>query len=170
MYAALVDYGFHVRTPPPPDYPAGPVPDEYAAEPFAPKFADRRQAFLDHVLRNPGPANLKAPFHEMARLAAGGMPHEGIFYAALDYIDERKDCADFVLHAVLRLLLQFSDRLEPALLDRARQTVLAFKYWPDEAGPGQAGYASRCRDERLQARLDATATLLPRLHRDLGRR
>ena len=57
---------------------------------------------------------------KMARLAAGGTPHEGILYAALDYIDRRKDCADFVMHAVLRLLLQFADRLEPALLDRAR--------------------------------------------------
>ena len=134
MYAAKVDYGFHIRTPPPPDYPAEPVPDVYATEPFAPEFAARRQALLDHVLRNLAPANLKAPYHEMARLAAGGTPHDGIFYAALDYIDERKDCADFVLHAVLRLLLQFADRLDAALLDRARQTVLGFKFWPDEAG------------------------------------
>ena len=134
MYAAKVDYSFPVRTPPPPDYPTDPVPDAYAAEPFAPDFAARRQAFLDHILRNPAPTSLKAPYHEMARLAAGGMPHDGIFYAALDYIDERKDCADFVLHAVLRLLLQFADRLDTDLLDRARQTVLGFKYWPDEAG------------------------------------
>ncbi|NIV28193.1 MAG: hypothetical protein GWN58_01405, partial [Anaerolineae bacterium] len=43
-------------------------------------------------------------------------------------------CADFVMHAVLRLLLQFADRLDPALLDRARETVLGFKYWPSEVG------------------------------------
>ena len=144
MYAAKVDYGFPVRTPPPPGYPAAPVPDAYAAEPVAPGFAERRQAFLEHVQRNPAPASLKAPFHEMARLAAGGTPHEGILYAALDYIDQRKDCADFVMHAVLRLLLQFADRLDPALLDRARGTVLGFKYWPDEASQGQDGVDSMC--------------------------
>ncbi|NIV28194.1 MAG: hypothetical protein GWN58_01410, partial [Anaerolineae bacterium] len=77
MYAAKVDYGFPVRTPPPPGYPGEPAPDDYAAEPFSPEFADRRQAFLDHVKRNPAPDSLKAPFHEMARLAAGGTPHEG---------------------------------------------------------------------------------------------
>jgi len=134
MYAAKVDYGFPVRTPPPPGYPVEPVPDAYAAELVAVEFADRRQAFLEHVRRNPAPASLKAPYHEMARLAAGGTPHQGILYAALEYIDARKDCADFVMHAVLRLLLQFADRLDPALLDRARETVLGFKYWPSEAG------------------------------------
>ena len=144
MYAAKVDYGFPVRTPPPANYPAKPVPDDYAAEPIAAEFADRRQAFLDHIQRNPAPASLKAPFHEMARLAAGGTPHEGILYAALDYIDQRKDCADFVMHAILRLLLQFSDRLDPGLLDRARRTVLGFKYWPDEPGPGHTGIDSMC--------------------------
>ncbi|MGD8625672.1 MAG: hypothetical protein PVJ34_14125 [Anaerolineae bacterium] len=134
MYAAKVDYAFPVRTPPPGDYPAEPTADTHAAEPFAAEFGSRREAFLDHVRRNPAPANLKAPYHEMARLAAGGRPHVGIFYAALDYVDARKDCADFVLHAILRLLYQFADRLEAPLLDRARRTVLSFKYWPDEPG------------------------------------
>jgi hypothetical protein len=133
MGAAQVDYSFPVRAAPPPGYPADPVPDRYAPEPFALDFAARRQAFLDHIRRNPAPASLKAPYYEMARLAAGGRPHEGIFHAALDYINARKDCADFVLHAILRLCYQFADRLEVALLDRARQTVLGFKYWPDEA-------------------------------------
>jgi len=144
-----VDYGFAIRTPPPSGYPSEPVPDAYAPEPFAPQYAVRRQAFLDHVLRNPAPANLKATYHELARLAADGRPHEGIFYAALDYIDKRKDCADFVLHAVLRLLYQFADRSDASLLDRARETILSFKYWPDEAcqrqdRPGRDSGDSMC--------------------------
>jgi hypothetical protein len=86
---------------------------------------------------------------ELARMAAGGRPHEGVFLAALDYIEARKDCADFVLHSILRLLYQFSPlpahlplqnsqqpagRLSARLLDRARQAILCFKYWPDEPG------------------------------------
>lgn len=134
MPVVKVDYSFPVCISPPPGYPTEPAPDAYAIEPFAPDYTARRQVFLDHVLRNPAPANLKAPYYEVGRLAAGGRPHEGIFCAALDYIDERKDCADFVLHALLRLLYQFANRLDTSLLDRAQRTVLGFKYWPDEAG------------------------------------
>jgi hypothetical protein len=134
MYAAKVDYAFEVRSPPPPGYPTRPVPDTYAAEPFAGNFGGRRLGFLEHVLRNPAPSNLKAPYYELARLAAGGVPHEGVFQAALDYVQARKDCADFVLHAILRLLYQFPDQADAALLARARRTVLGFKYWPSEPG------------------------------------
>jgi hypothetical protein len=134
VYAAKVDYSFPVRILPPPDCPTQRVPDPYAAEPFATEYAARRRAFLDHVGRNPAPPSLKAPYHEMARLAAGGAPHQGILYGALEYIDGRKDCADFVLHAVLRLLYQFPDRLDAAWRDCARRTVLGFKYWPNEPG------------------------------------
>lgn len=134
MYAASVNYDFVVRSPPPPDYPAAPAPDNYAAEPFAADYEARRQGFLDHVRCNPAPPNLKAPYYELARVAAGDAPHEGVFHAALDYVEARKDCADFVLHAVLRLLYQFPDRVDAALLDRARQTVRGFKHWPGEPG------------------------------------
>ncbi|MEJ2211170.1 MAG: hypothetical protein P8129_19310 [Anaerolineae bacterium] len=124
MYAAKVNYDFVVAGPPPPGYPAEPVADAYSAAPFAAEFEARRRGYLAHVRRNPAPPNLKAPYYELARLAAGDAPHTGVFYAALDYIEARKDCADFVLHAVLRLLYQFPDRVDAALLDRARETVL----------------------------------------------
>ena len=167
MYAAKVNYDLAVRTPPPHGYPSKSVPDAYAPDPFAPEYAVRRQAFLDHVLRNPAPASLKAPFHEMARLAAGGRPHPGILDAALVYIDERKDCADFVLHAVLRLLYQFPDRLDPSFLERARRTVLAFKYWPDEVRPGADRQDSMCTwTENHQILFAAGAYLAGQLYPD----
>lgn len=132
----LPDYSLFVQQPAPPDYPAERVPDTFSRRSFARAFADRRQALLAHILRNPAPPNLKAPYYELARLAAGGAPHWGIFHAALDFIEQRKDCADFILHSILRLLYQFSDhpRLSGDLLERARRTVLDFKYWPDEPG------------------------------------
>ncbi len=117
---------------PPPDYPTQRVEDTYASEPFATDFESRRTAYLDLCARNPG----NGPYSEAARLAAGGAPHEGLIYDALDFIDRRIDCADFRLHGILRLLYQLGDspKLSKELLDSARQTVLDFKYWPDEPG------------------------------------
>ncbi|MFX1411799.1 MAG: hypothetical protein ACFFA6_15745 [Promethearchaeota archaeon] len=136
MCALFFDYSLPVDGPSPPGYPTKSVPDTHTTESFAVDFAARRQAFLAHVRRNPAPGNLKAPYYELARLAAGAAPHEGVFRAAFDYIDQRRDCADFVLHGVLRLLYQFGGdpALSPDLLDRARRTMLGFKYWPDEPG------------------------------------
>ena len=63
---------------------------------------------------------------ELVRLEVGGPVHRTLFEAALDFIDRRLDCADFVLHGVLRLLYQFGDdpRLPAELLDRARASGL----------------------------------------------
>jgi hypothetical protein len=131
-----IDYDLPVTTRPPAGYPAAPVSDTYTARSFDGDYQIRRQALLDHLLCNPAPANLKAPYYELARLSAGGIPHMGVFDTALNCIDQRQDCADFVLHSILRLLYQFGEReeLPGALLERARQTVLGFKYWPDEPG------------------------------------
>ncbi|HSJ58881.1 MAG TPA: hypothetical protein VLC95_16970, partial [Anaerolineae bacterium] len=145
---ADVDYTFHVSGPPPAGYPAAPFPDLYDAEPFAATRRARRQTYLAHVARNPAPANLKAPYYELARLAAGGQPHLGVFYAGLDYIEARRDCADFVLHAILRLLHQFSGWMPAALRDRARDVLLGFQYWPDECGPIWSGAAESGPAER----------------------
>lgn len=130
------DYQLVVVESPPPDYPSGPTPDTYADQPFAPDFESRKAAYLQHCLRNPAPINTKGAYYELARLEAGGTPHGGVIRATLDYIDQRQDCADFSMHAILRMLLQFGDHpaLSVELLDRARRTVLDFKYWPDEPG------------------------------------
>jgi hypothetical protein len=133
---AAPDYRLTIRQPPPDGYPGRPVPDRYTGRATGADFETRRQAFLAHCLRNPAPNNTKAAYHELVRLAAGGAPHEGILHAALDFIDQRKDCADFTLHSILRLLVQFDGhpQLTAPLLARARETVLNFKYWPDEPG------------------------------------
>ena len=132
------DYHIKASTPAPVSYPAGPTPDSFSEQPFLPDHESRRAAFFEHILKNPAPENTKAGWHELARLAAGGTPHEGIFHAALDFIDARKDCADFVLHGILRLLkngvLDTSHLLSNELLSRAKQTILNFKYFPNEPG------------------------------------
>jgi hypothetical protein len=69
-------------------------------------------------------------------LEAGHTPHLGILNGALDYIEARRDCADFILHSVLRMLYQFFDNpaLPPELFEHAKEILLGFKYWPDEPG------------------------------------
>ncbi len=98
------DYQIRTSDQVPADYPSAPTPDSFSDQPFLPDYESRRRAFFEHILRNPAPANTKPAWHELARLAAGGTPHEGVFHAALDFIDARKDCSDFVLHGILRLL------------------------------------------------------------------
>jgi hypothetical protein len=135
------DFSLKLRKGPPPGYPSVSIPDDYREFPGGENFDARREAFLDFCLRNPAPQNFKAPFFELARLARisqgkPGVLNPGVFEAALDYIDSRRDCSDFILHSLLRLLIQFpgTPLLEPALLERCRRTVLNFKYWPDEPG------------------------------------
>lgn len=149
--ATQPDYRIRPSSPAPPLYPAHPSPDSFSEESFLPDYESRRQAFFAHVLRNPAPANTKGIWHELARIAAGGTPHEGVFRATLDFIDARKDCSDFALHGVLRWLCQFNSPnrgwlvkqdvipinhapFPDDLLARARATVLNFKYFPNEPG------------------------------------
>ncbi|MGD2039677.1 MAG: hypothetical protein PVH11_02545 [Anaerolineae bacterium] len=132
---AAPSYRMHVTQSPPADYPRELASDAYVSAAVG-TFAERRQEYLAHCLRNPAPNNTKAAYHELVRLAAGGTPHEGVFHAAFDFIEGRNDCADFTLHSILRLLYQFADhpRVDAKVLERAQKTVLGFKYWPDEPG------------------------------------
>ncbi len=130
------DFGLTILGRAPAGYPATATPDPFSTACFAADFTARKAAYFEYVLRNPAPPNFKAPYHELARLAAGGQPHEGILLGACDYVERRKDCADFVLHSLLRLLYQFNvnPRLSPHLYERAYGVVTGFKYWPDEPG------------------------------------
>lgn len=142
---AQPDYHIKASAHAPENYPITPTLDTFSEKPFLPDYESRRQAFLEHILKNPAPANTKPAWHELARLAAGGISHAGIFHAALDFIDARKDCSDFVLHGFLRLLLSRKQGsgtnqtlpthlLPETLFERAKDTVLSFKYFPDEPG------------------------------------
>ena len=128
------DYQIRASQQAPEGYPASPVADFFAEQPFMPTFEERKQVYIQHVLRNPAPANTKPVWFELIRCAAGQKPHEGVIQAALDFIAARRDCADFVLHSILRLLYQFPECVSPALRERARQVVLGFKYFPNEPG------------------------------------
>ena len=106
--------------------------DPYAYAPFAEDFETRRQAYLALHAH----ARSTNPYTEAARLAMGRPPREAGIQRALDIIDRREDCADFRVNGILRLLYQFGDRpeLSEAVRARARESILNFKYWPDEPG------------------------------------
>jgi hypothetical protein len=113
-------------------------PNTFRITPDDRTLDQRRAAYTAHILKNPAPDNRKAIWAELVRLAGGGTPDPDVITAALDFIDARRDCADFILHGVLRLLFQFAESgahpLPTSLLARAEKTVLSFKYFPDEPG------------------------------------
>ena len=133
----VTDYRLAVRGRPPRGYPAKERPDRYSPRPFATTGEERRRAFLAHAGHNPARDTLKGHFLELARLASGRGPvHAGLIEAALDYIDERRDCSDFVMLGIVRMMYMFgrSPLLDKRLVSRAERTLLSFKYWPDEPG------------------------------------
>lgn len=130
------DYKISILVSPPGDYPLERKPDHYAVSPFLASFEERRGAYLEHCRANPAPNNTKAAYYELARCSTGDTPHEGVLLGVLDYIDQRKDCSDFAVHSILRLLYQFGSgyTINPDMYSRAQVTILNFKYWPDEPG------------------------------------
>ena len=122
---------------PPPGYPDSPSPDSYSHQPFAPSFEDRKQQFLNHCAANPSGTHIKGFYYELARLQLNRSPiHEQLLQGVLEYINDRYDCADFVLLGIMRILYQFpeSDLLSESFKSSLVQTVLDFKYHPEEPG------------------------------------
>lgn len=110
-------------------------------------------AFLSDVVPKPGPATLEERKHEaLAYQARHGAPRIGRVLAmaasghmdeavarklvedALDSIDWRKDCSDFIMVPLLWLLADYASVLPDDLLARVRQSVLNYRYWVDEPG------------------------------------
>ena len=61
---------------------------------------------------------------------------------ALDRIDARLDCADFVIPALIRMLHAHggTERLSSGMAARIKESLVNFKYWLDEPGDVQACY------------------------------
>ncbi len=121
----------------PAGYPAKTKLDKYSWVPFKGKFEERKQAYIKHCLSNPAGENIKGFFYELVRIYKNKGPvHTGAITGALHYINERYDCSDFVMLGIMRMLYQLFDHklLPKKVKDEAIQTLLNFKYWPDEPG------------------------------------
>ena len=82
-------------------------------------------------------------FPQIHDLAAGRpLVGDADFLALCDFVDARLDCADFRLISILRAMYAWPDRLGSPAAERARRTILGFKYWMDEPGADSMCYWS----------------------------
>ncbi|HEU5316528.1 MAG TPA: hypothetical protein VFX49_10485 [Chloroflexota bacterium] len=80
---------------------------------------------------------LQLPRLELARLGHDAPPlDEDAVRRSLASVNERVDCADFTMAALLRILYRYADSplLSAALKQGIERTVLDFKYWIHEPG------------------------------------
>ncbi len=106
------------------DFDPGPVSEAFLA---------RAQEYLEYCVASSGGNT----FTQIARMELDEGPiHEQGVRDDLAFINERNDCSDFRMQALIRVLYQYAESplLPAALLEEIRQTVLDFKYWIDEPG------------------------------------
>ncbi len=94
-------------------------------------FDQRREAFLNKHL-----AGASGIHGKMALLQKGVPLTYGDISRSIEKIQNRKDCSDFDMVAIVRIFYQFGEdeRFAPALRDSLKKLVIHFKYWPDEPG------------------------------------
>jgi hypothetical protein len=114
------------------------IPSNRAAT-QSPDLQNRREAQLDYVARagidGEAPAHWNAvalPLLARRVLNRSTDQDAAAFNNALEVVNSRRDCADFVLAALLRMeMLHLCSPNESAEI---RRTALAFRYWTDEPG------------------------------------
>ena len=101
--------------------------------------AERQKAYLESELLSdmqPG-RGVQEAFTQIPRLVLGRGPlNADLLHAALDLIHARRDCADFALSGLLRILYRFgsSPLLTQAMRVEIEQAVQGFCYWYDQPG------------------------------------
>lgn len=102
-------------------------------------YAGRQQTYLESELRTemqPGRGVVEV-FTQIPRLALGRGPlNEDLLRASLRLLHERRDCADFALAGLLRILYRFGDSslLSKAMRAEIENAMLGFCYWYDQPG------------------------------------
>jgi hypothetical protein len=122
---------------PPNGYPSERYEDTFSVTPFELDYSKRKIAFINHCLQNPGSDGIKGYYYELIRISENQGPiWYNLIESALNYIDKRLDCSDFVLLGIVRMYYQLAEKslMKQKLLDQAKKTMLSFKYWPDEPG------------------------------------
>jgi hypothetical protein len=98
----------------------------------APDPASRRRQALDYVARHGNPQIGRA----LAIAAFGGETAvcAALVEDALERIERCEDCSDFWMPPLLWLLRDWPPMLDAPLRERARRTILGWRYWIDEPG------------------------------------
>lgn len=73
---------------------------------------------------------------QVARYKLGLDVDEEIIKRACEYIKIRRDCSDFIMQAILRLMYWEKEkpRLSPRIRELMKEAILGFRYWIDEPG------------------------------------
>ena len=90
----------------------------------------RKDAFFEATINS----DSRNTYSEVMRLARGITPDESKIQDDLNRMNDRLDTADFKLPALLWMLYDYadSDLLSEQIRTSAKESILAFKYWPDE--------------------------------------
>ncbi|MBN1641287.1 MAG: hypothetical protein JXA09_08625 [Anaerolineae bacterium] len=99
------------------------------------RLPERKRLVLEHYAAN---QERRPIWTEVARYALGRYDQvdEGVIRETCAFIAARKDCADFVIQGILRLMYWEREERRLSLEVNAlmKDTVLGFKYWVDEPG------------------------------------
>jgi hypothetical protein len=115
--------------------------DTYWSQPQAP-YGQRRQAYLEYCAAQ-APGGRTGFFSQIARLELARDPvDEGPIREAIAFVDSRRDCTDFAVGGLLRLLYLYRDSplLPSGLVEEIEACLLRFKYWWDEPGEDRRCY------------------------------
>jgi hypothetical protein len=121
----------------PKGYPKVVIEDSYTRDLTSHSYEERKDHFIKHVLKNPSSENRTGFYYELIRINENKGPiHLKLLFSALEFVNSRYDCADFVLAGIIRLYYQLIDSnlLSDEFKEAAKRTILGFKYWPDEPG------------------------------------
>ncbi len=114
--------------------------DTYWSEPQG-TYDERRQQYLEYCASQPlenwlSRYSRTGFFSQIARLELGRDPvDERPFREAIAFVDSRRDCCDFSVGGLLRVLYLYHDSplISRELIAEIEACVLRFKYWWDEA-------------------------------------
>jgi len=117
-------------------YPKKKKEDIFSWEARPGEYEKRKDALIKHAAKTPSDDSLKGFYYELARLKENKGVHENLLMGVLNYIESRRDCSDFLLLGIMRIVCQFRDtrKLSKNFFTRAEEVILGFKYWPDEPG------------------------------------
>ncbi len=104
-------------------------------------YEERRQQYLEYCANQEydgwlGKYARIGFFNQIARLELGLSVDETLIQAALEFVDSRRDCCDFSVGGLLRILYLYRDSplLSREMVAAIEDRILKFKYWWDEAG------------------------------------
>jgi hypothetical protein len=102
------------------------------------RLEERKRAVLEHYAQSERKESRPDIWREVARYALGRYAEvdESVIRETCEFIAARKDCTDFVIQGLLRLMAweRETPRLSLPLNALMKDTLLGFKYWVDEPG------------------------------------